>query len=99
MSSGLNTPAPNADDTAAVQLALGKRVSETRRRRNLTGRDLAELADLTPGYISQLEHGQVTPSVGTLIRLGKALGMSLSSLFDAHEPAAGRVITREERKT
>jgi transcriptional regulator with XRE-family HTH domain len=81
---------------ASLRAVLGNRVREARTRRNLTGKRLAELADVTPGFISQIERGQVAPSFATLARISHALGIRVGDLFDASPPAVGRVLRPEE---
>ena len=48
---------------------LGRHIRAERVRCNLTQQELADRAELTKGYISQLERGQVAPSVVTLLDL------------------------------
>src|SRR5690348_2095617 len=60
---------------------LGGRIREARRRRHMSGRELAGLADVTPSFISQIELGQATPSVSTLFRITQALGIDMGDLF------------------
>ena len=43
--------------------------------------ELADRTELTKGFISQLERGQVSPSVGTLLDLIECLGTTASDFF------------------
>lgn len=53
----------------------------------LTQEELAGRADLTKGYISQLENDATSPSISTLKDLLDVLGVSISEFFaDACEP-------------
>jgi transcriptional regulator with XRE-family HTH domain len=70
-------------------------VRQARERAGLTGRKLAELADVSPGFISQIERGQVVPSVMTLVRVVHALGIKMADLFDAKHPPIGEVIDEQ----
>ena len=48
-----------------------------------TQRDLAKQAKITPGYIAQLEMGvRKNPSLETLKRLAKALGVPVTALLE-----------------
>jgi transcriptional regulator with XRE-family HTH domain len=98
------TAAP-ADVKAAVDLtraeqrmraAMGARIREVRAQRQLTGRRLAELSDVTPAFISQVELGQVTPSLATLLRIAHALGITVGDLFYARPPRAGQPLKPED---
>jgi len=82
-------PAPEAnaidastDGEGRVQRLLGRRIRALRIQRGLTGRALASAAGVTPGFISQLERGQVMPSVATLVRVSAALRVLVGDLFD-----------------
>jgi transcriptional regulator with XRE-family HTH domain len=44
-------------------------------------RGLARRVDVSPSLISQIEHGRVTPSVGTLYAMVNELGLGLDDLF------------------
>ena len=46
---------------------IGHRMKELRIQYGLTQQELADRAELTKGFISQLERNQNSPSVGTLL--------------------------------
>jgi transcriptional regulator with XRE-family HTH domain len=65
----------------------GKRMSRLLKRirvgKGLTQRDLAKRAGVTQGYVAQLEMGiRRNPSIDTLKRLAKALGVSVTALLE-----------------
>ena len=65
---------------------IGKKIRDLRNTNGLTQQELADRTELTKGYISQLERGQVTPSVVTLLDLIECLGTTASEFFEeAHE--------------
>ena len=59
---------------------IGEKIKDLRNRNGLT-QELADRAELTKGYISQLERGQVAPSVVTLLDLIECLGTTPSEFF------------------
>jgi len=59
---------------------LGKRVRTRRRLKGLSQRRLAELAGLSPRYVSQLESGHGNISIVRLYELTQALGVALHEL-------------------
>ena len=72
---------------------MGARIREFRISRKLTLRALAERAQTSAGFLSQLERGQVNASVGTLRKLAKGLGITLPDLFsddDINQPIVRR---------
>lgn len=55
---------------------IGHRMKELRIQYGLTQQELADRAELTKGFISQLERNQNSPSVGTLLDIIQCLGMT-----------------------
>lgn len=61
---------------------LSKVIQALREQKGMSQRDLAEKADVTPGYIAQLEMGlRKNPSLGVLKRLARVLGVPLTDLL------------------
>jgi transcriptional regulator with XRE-family HTH domain len=65
-----------------VLIAFGKRVRELRKSNNWTQEKLAEISGLHPNYIGMVERGERNPSLVNIEILAKALGKSISQLFD-----------------
>src|SRR3954452_2419342 len=72
--------------TAALALAIGARVKQERQARQWTLDRLAESAGVSRRMVVNVEQGAVNPSVGTLLRIGDALGVGLPALGDAAAP-------------
>jgi len=70
---------PAGTDDAAR--ALGSRVRALRREQMLTLKELGRRADLSHPFLSQLERGLARPSVGSLDRIAKALGVPVGTLW------------------
>jgi transcriptional regulator with XRE-family HTH domain len=70
--------------------AIGRRVRDHRKRLELSVRELARVASVTPSLVSQVENGRVAPSVGTLYRLAEGLEIAVDQLFrDGEDDATG----------
>lgn len=61
---------------------IGEHIKNARRDRSMTLLTLAQAAGLTKGFISQVEAGKSNPSLASLERIARALGVPLSSLID-----------------
>jgi transcriptional regulator with XRE-family HTH domain len=61
---------------------LGLNVRRHREKKELTQEALAERADLDPTYISGIERGVRNPSVLSVVRIAKALGITTSRLME-----------------
>lgn len=57
--------------------------------RNLTQADLAEMAGVTRKSVNAIETGRMVPSVILALKLARALGVSIDTIFslDGHETA------------
>ncbi len=76
---------------------LGDIVRRLRTARDLSVRTLAGRAGFSPSFISQVEHNQASPSIGSLERLAGALGVSLGDFFG--DPGGrARPVTRATRR-
>lgn len=69
---------------------VGGKIRQLRKMNQLTIRQLANGCDLSPNAISLVERGEVAPSVATLCKIARALGVSASSLF--HEVCSPEVV-------
>jgi transcriptional regulator with XRE-family HTH domain len=69
---------------------VGLNLRQVRTAKGLTLDRLATLSELTRGYISLVERGLKVPSIAALLRLAKALDVSVAYLFDPNSTAAPR---------
>jgi transcriptional regulator with XRE-family HTH domain len=87
---------PDLLPVAAPEIDLGARIRPLRGGRPLTLRQLAEGAGVTESFLSQVERGVTSPSIATVQRIARALGLSIAQLF-AEEPAR-RLVRRSDRR-
>ena len=64
---------------------IGKRVRETRKQQKLTQDQLAEMSDLTVGYISHVETAKKKASLSALISISNALGITVDELLTGNQ--------------
>jgi transcriptional regulator with XRE-family HTH domain len=91
---------PTSVWNASVQEAqlFGRRLRELRKARGLTQEALAESADLSGNYISDLELGLKVPSLTILVRLSQALEVATPDLLaDFTREAVKRMKVRAHR--
>jgi transcriptional regulator with XRE-family HTH domain len=69
---------------------IGEKLKRLRQANSLTQEELANRANLTKGFISQLERDQTSPSIATLKDILDILGVSLADFF--RDPKAERVV-------
>ena len=77
---------------------FGRRLRELRKARGLTQEALAESADLSGNYVSDLELGLKVPSLTILVRLSQALGVGTPELLaDFTREAVKKMKVRQHR--
>ena len=69
------------EERKKLQEEVGKRVRQLRKRRGMTMAALAEAADISVQYVSEIEHGKKSMTMGRLLRVARALGVSTDRLL------------------
>lgn len=85
--------AETIDDTP-----IGPRIKILREQQGLSLEDVAQRTGLAGAEIVDIEAGETSPPLGVLIKLGKALGTELGTLF-ATGKAVPYVIVRQQQRT
>ncbi len=68
---------------------IGARLRKVRRARKMTVAALAEASHLSKGFISQVEQGHSQPSLASLHRITKSLGVSLAQIMGGSDDMPG----------
>lgn len=76
---------------------VGERIRQLRLGLGMSVRTLATKSGFSPSLISQVEHSQVTPSIGSLERIAMALGVSLGKFFAAPDTSGTRLVRADAR--
>lgn len=74
-----------ADKPRSIERHIGREVRRHRQRHQMTLADLAQATGLSPGMVSKIENGQISPSLSTLTTLADALNLPLSAFFRSFE--------------
>lgn len=85
----------------AVDVAVGQRIRDIRRNRQLSLEVVAARTDLSIGFLSQIERGLSSPSLRVLATIADVLGVGIAGLFGAQESAAtgsDAIVTREQQR-
>ncbi|NQV47298.1 MAG: helix-turn-helix transcriptional regulator [Rhodospirillaceae bacterium] len=90
----------------SLEVAIGRQARAFRKNLGMTVVEVARLANLSPGMLSKIEHGQTSPSLSTIQNLARALNIPVTALFrqfeeerDASFVKAGEGIEIERRGT
>ncbi len=77
---------------------IGETIRRLRRSKKLTLQKVGAATGLSSGFLSQVEHGQATPSLASLRKIAQALDTSLFRLL-ATEAQPSFLVRRDQRKT
>lgn len=78
-------------------MEIGPKIRRLRKLRGLTIEEVAEKANLTKGFISQLERDLSIPTVTTLKQILDVLGVSLSAFFSDISEREKNIYTVKDR--
>lgn len=77
-----------------LAMQIGNKIKELRVLKGLTQEELADRAELSKGFISQLERDLTSPSIATLVDILQCLGTDLKTFFDDSED--DRIVFKKE---
>jgi transcriptional regulator with XRE-family HTH domain len=77
--------------------ALGKQLRAERLRRGLTLKEIEARAQVSRAYVSEVERGAASPSLGCMTRIARALDLDPAVLL-ARRPEPGPVLARNSGK-
>lgn len=61
---------------------LGDRIKELRKNKSMTLKELGEIANLSPSFISDIENNRTQPSLSRLVQLANSLGTTVCELLN-----------------
>jgi len=81
-----------------LELRVGERVREVRQKKGLSLEDISQRTDIEVGYLQEIEQGAVSPPLGVLIKLAKALEMKMGYFISGEEDRPFTIVRASERK-
>ncbi len=76
------------------QRVVGEHVRRLRTEAGMSLRGLAGRTGFSPSFISQLENGQVSPSITSMEKIAESLGVTLGEFFAAAAGGEGGLVLR-----
>jgi len=83
-----------AHTTASTLAAIGLRIRELRKGRDMTLQALAAVTSLSPSMLSLVERDRASPSIGSLLVIGSALGVAMSDLIVCEPASDEKLVVR-----
>ncbi|MFZ3571924.1 helix-turn-helix domain-containing protein [Streptomyces sp. BH097] len=83
-------------DLDLLNQALARNVKHWRSERGFTLDALAARAGVSRGMLIQIEQARTNPSIGTVVKIGDALGVSITTLLDYEQGPNVRIVTEDQ---
>ena len=83
--------------TTVTEHHIGAMLRRHREQIGLSVRTLANRSGFSPSFISQVEHGAASPSIGSLEKIAACLQVSLSELFRERDEATSAIVRAKDR--
>jgi transcriptional regulator with XRE-family HTH domain len=81
----------------STEARIGEVLRQLREKLGLSLRTLAAQAGFSASFMSQVENGQVSPSIASLEKIAGELGVSLADLFEASQTPTPAVVRGDAR--
>jgi transcriptional regulator with XRE-family HTH domain len=81
-----------------VEMKVGERIRELRETKGLFLREMADLTGFSTALLSQMENHLISPSLGTLIKISRALDVDLGYFFGEGPGEPYSIVRKDERR-
>jgi transcriptional regulator with XRE-family HTH domain len=86
------------DGQQTEEMRVGERIKVIREERGLSLKGLADLTGFSTALLSQMENHLVSPSLGTLIKIARALNLPLGHFFGKESGQPYAIVRKNQRK-
>ena len=81
-----------------IILKVGESVKEIREKKGLSLKDIFQRTGLQPEFLMDVEKGEISPPLGAIIKLAKALEMKMGYFISGAENLPYTVVRKNDRK-
>jgi len=81
-----------------ITIKVGESVKEIREKKDLSIQDISQRTGLEPELLMEIEKGEISPPLGTIIKLAKALEMKMGYFISGAEDLPYTIMRKNERK-
>jgi transcriptional regulator with XRE-family HTH domain len=86
------------EEKGSEELRVGEKIRELREKKGLSLQDMANRTGYTSALLSQVENHLISPPLGALIKIAKALEVKVGTFFGEEPRASCAIVRRDERK-
>jgi quercetin dioxygenase-like cupin family protein/DNA-binding XRE family transcriptional regulator len=87
--------APSRDE---IILKVGESVKKIREEKGLSLQDISQRTGLQPEFLMEIEEGEISPPLGAIIKLAKALEMKMGYFISGIEDLPYTIVRKNDRK-
>ena len=81
-----------------IILKVGESVKAIRKKKGLSLKDLSQRTGLDAGLLTKIEKGEVSPPLGTIIKVAKALDTKMGYFISGGEDLPYTIVRKDDRK-
>ena len=81
-----------------ITVKVGESVKEIREKKGLSLRDISQRTGLEPELLMEIEKGEVSPPLGIIIKLAKALEMKMGYFISGAENLPYTIVRKDQQK-
>jgi len=81
------------------EVHVGEKIKALREAKGLSLKEIADLSGFSTALLSQVENHMVSPSLGTIVKLAKALGVKVSDFLGKTQGEPFTIVRKDERKS
>jgi transcriptional regulator with XRE-family HTH domain len=86
------------EEKGSEELRVGEKIRELREKKGFSLQDMANRTGYTSALLSQVENHFISPPLGALIKIAKALEVKVGTFFGEEPRASCAIVRRDERK-
>ena len=87
------------DKKETREIPVGEKIKAIREQKGFSLKDVADQTGFSTALISQMENHLISPSLGTLIKLAKALEIKVGDFFGETHEEPFAIVRKDERRT
>jgi len=89
---------PMEEEKQFEEIRVGEKIKALREKKGLSLKELADLTGFSTALLSQMENHLVSPSLGTIIKMARALSVRVGDFLGETEGEPYTIVRKEERK-
>jgi len=87
------------DKKETREIPVGEKIKAIREQKGFSLKDVADQTGFSTALLSQMENHLISPSLGTLIKLAKALEIKVGDFFGETHEEPFAIVRKDERRT